>query len=63
MGGTCRVMVLPAISVCRRMMDRHLFSEAGRLLAQVIEAEPQFSSSYSWLGYGVLITTGLAGIG
>jgi len=42
------LLLLQAISQIH-LLDRRSFIEAGRLLAMVIEAEPSFSSAYSWL--------------
>ncbi|MDT7953574.1 MAG: hypothetical protein RQ966_18905 [Acetobacteraceae bacterium] len=42
------LLLLRAISLIH-LLDRKSFGEAGRLLSLVIEAEPEFSSAYSWL--------------
>lgn len=47
-GDSPYLLLLQAISQIH-LLDRRSFIEAGRLLALVIEAEPGFSSAYSWL--------------
>ena len=47
-GDSVYLLLLRAISLIH-LLDRRSFGEAGRLLALVIEAEPEFSSAYSWL--------------
>ena len=48
MVGDSAYLLLRAISLIHQL-DRRLFIEAGRLLTLVIEAEPEFSTAYSWL--------------
>ena len=47
-GDSAYLLLLRAISLIH-LLDRRSFREAGRLLALVIQAEPEFSSAYSWL--------------
>jgi TolB-like protein len=47
-GDSINLLMLRAISLIH-LLDRQSFIEAGRLLANVIEAEPEYSSAYSWL--------------
>ena len=47
-GDSAYLMLLRAIPLIQ-LLDRRSFIEARRLLALVIEAEPGFSSAYSWL--------------
>ena len=47
-GDGAYLVLLRAISLIHPL-DQQSFTEAGRLLALVIKAEPSFSSAYSWL--------------
>ena len=61
-GNSAYLLLLRAIPLIQ-LLDRRSFIEARRLLALVIEAEPGFSSAYSWLAlwHVFLVGQGWAG--